>query len=268
MTQEQIEAVRADLRRSFEVWAEPLDKLAGEALDHLTKANEELRAEVENRLTIGEHLEVAHYRTRLQESESDRQEMRTRITELEAEVVRLRDEARATIDRLTHDFRSRLTVAGERHYAMAKERARAVAKLTMTTDELETFRHDNAAMQEAIDEAVRRADVPVGGDRWIAHAQDKIVATHIVEPLRPFATKPEPEVDPLVAAGLVFSYKGKEYKVTGVHDNYLMQYNDEWVPAVEYECLPDVGTTFCRALPEFQAKFRFVRNHTEGRTDG
>lgn len=63
----------------------------------------------------------------------------------------------------------------------------------------------------------------------------------------------QPEPDPLV--GKAYTYKGKDYFVTGLDEKRLMQFEDEWHPAVEYRCEPDNGLIFYRALPDFRAKF-------------
>jgi hypothetical protein len=63
----------------------------------------------------------------------------------------------------------------------------------------------------------------------------------------------QPEQGPF--AGKVYTYKSKDYFVIKLDESRLMQFEDEWHPAVEYRCEPDIGKTFFRALPDFRAKF-------------
>lgn len=171
---EQIEAVREQLQRSIDALAEPLDEMALAALDHLTKANEELRAEVElaKQEGVAETLQQidcltggdGEYRlsTCPDRNCPDEDAMRKKI------VARF-DDLRAAIDRLT------------------KERDWACERLDAMTTEVANRDERLSAMQDAIDEAVSRADLGA------------VVGRVITEPLRNL-TKPEPEVDPLVAA--------------------------------------------------------------------
>lgn len=55
----------------------------------------------------------------------------------------------------------------------------------------------------------------------------------------------------------IYVYKGKRYRVTGLDPDHLIQFEDEWHPAVSYVCEPENGKTFSRAMPDFRAKFVF-----------
>lgn len=269
MTQEQIEAVRARLSEHFAHLGYRMPQEAIAALDHLTKANEELRAEVElaKQEGVTETLQQIDCLTggdgeyRLS-TEADRNcpdedamrakivarftAMQTRVTELDTTISDLLygtkvvehdfrtqlTEARATIDRLTKERE-------EARKVIEDMRATAVYRRAMVAE----ARTRLSAMQEAIDEAVRRADA----NRWAFNSS----VQYWTEPLRPFATKPEPEVDPLVAATQrLLQYEG--------HMVWCGHGNDDSKPCV------------C-GLIDAQSKARdalAARNHTEGRTDG
>lgn len=161
MSPEQIEAVRADVQKLrnglLYPWQhdEVQDRIHA-ALDHLAKANEELRAEVE-RLKSGD----SHRNLNLQ------------VSDLRATITRLTEQCDnsdaafaakdALIDRLTKE----------------RDEARRVlyAEVVRHSRELDTIR-------ALVDGAIRRA----GGT-------PKLTADYVAEPLRNL-TKPEPEVDP------------------------------------------------------------------------
>ena len=84
MNKEQIEAVREQLQRSIDALAEPLDEMALAALDHLTKANEELRAEVEEQARLngmGAEHELS-LRATIDRLTKERDELRTAFVRL------------------------------------------------------------------------------------------------------------------------------------------------------------------------------------------
>lgn len=57
-------------------------------------------------------------------------------------------------------------------------------------------------------------------------------------------------------AGDIYTYKGVEYLVMGVHETTKIQYEDEWHPTINYRLLENHAVdTFVRALPEFIKKF-------------
>lgn len=231
MTQEQIEAVRRDISALRNGLLYPWQHDAAKdrilaALDQLTKANEELRAEVElaKQEGVAETLQQidcltggdGEYRlsTCPDRNCPDEDAMRAKI------VARF-DDLRAAVDRLT------------------KERDWVCERLDAMTTEGANRDEHLSAMQEAIDEAYKAAM----GDNPCA----------VVQLLRPFATKPEPEpeVDPLVAATQrLLQYEG--------HMVWCGHGNDDSKPCV------------C-GLIDAQSKARdalAARNHTEGRTDG
>lgn len=55
----------------------------------------------------------------------------------------------------------------------------------------------------------------------------------------------------------IYVYKDNRYRVTGFDPDHLIQFEDEWHPAVSYVCEPENGKSFSRALPDFRAKFIF-----------
>lgn len=328
MNQEQIETLKAVVR------AIPEGKLAVRVLagvDALTKANEELRAEVElaKQEGVAETLQQidcltggdGEYRlsTFPDRNCPDEDAMCKKI------VARF-DDLRATIDRLTkerdeavgtlrwahdtlyeinpsnydHDEVCKLNNAsvgvilgiapllGEKHgktdawwHSRIEGQRAQISAATAESDacwknlvecgrQRDEARTRLSAMQKAIDKAVRRADAM---DAPVVQWPVK----HITEPLRPFATKPdtpserimsdkdrgnpvegahpmtkpEPEVDPLVAATQrLLQYEG--------HMVWCGHGNDDSKPCV------------C-GLIDAQSKARdalAARNHTEGRTDG
>lgn len=306
MTQEQIEAVREQLQRSIDALAEPLDEMALAALDHLTKANEELRAEVElakqegvtetlqqiDCLTGGDgEYRLSTFPDRnCPDEDAMCKKIVARFDDLRATIDRLtkeRDELRTAFVRLldaadrfngVFNCTSRPAAEYQGQMILAVRNAYEVLGIGRTEKqpaapdhkEIADLRTRLSAMQEAIDKAVRRADAM---DAPVVQWPVK----HITEPLRPFATKPdtpserimsdkdrgnpvegahpmtkpEPEVDPLVAATQrLLQYEG--------HMVWCGHGNDDSKPCV------------C-GLIDAQSKARdalAARNHTEGRTDG
>lgn len=190
----------------------------------ITKANEELREEVElaKQEGVAETLQQidcltggdGEYRlsTCPDRNCPDEDAMRKKI------VARF-DDLRATIDRLTHD----LTVTGERYHAMVKERdeleaenATLAAGACNEPNGLIGDEHGHfyctrqkrlSAMQEAIDEAVRRAH----GDGMEERPWGCLPGMWVAEPLRPFATKPN------TPSARIMSDKDRENPVEGAH---------------------------------------------------
>ncbi len=144
------------------------------------------------------------------------------------------------------DYEADLAEAFARHRIAAQscgelaERDSMIAGLTAERDEART---QYAAAQAAMVEADRRGQAYVGF--WREDAQC------IVEPLQPHLPQPAPDPKP----GEIWSYKGKDYFIIRDLRQALIQHEDEWVPGVAYRCEPGNGLTFCRALPDFLAKF-------------
>lgn len=178
------------------------------ALDHLTKANEELRAEVERKdetikrqaaavrtLHHNEQTEINQLRAKVR---SEYQASATLDSEREANAILTRelDEARATIASLNEQCDNADAAFSAKDALidrLTKERDEAVNHAATRNEAALHWRdaHGRAferlsAMQEAIDEAVRRAEI-------FGDTPSRAPAQHIAEPLRPFATKPEPE---------------------------------------------------------------------------
>lgn len=166
MTPEQIEAVQARVivvRHSVITFGgivqAKLHEQVADDLDHLTKANEELRAEVEEQARLngmGAEHELS---------------------------------LRATIDRLTKERDEALAEADPELLTIAwMDGSHRSAKAAR--DEIKRLTTRLSAMQEAIDEAVRRAD------RANAEVMPCTIED-VAAVLRPFATQPEPDMCPV-----------------------------------------------------------------------
>lgn len=70
----------------------------------------------------------------------------------------------------------------------------------------------------------------------------------MAENLFPLMPRPKPDS--------IWSYKGKLYCVSTVLEKNLIQFNDEWYPAIRYTEHPQGEYVFYRALPDFIYKFQ------------
>lgn len=100
----------------------------------------------------------------------------------------------------------------------------------------------------------RKADAQRGVDtlrRLVAHNET------IDETIPEFENQP-PYLYPALVPNTIWTYKGKSYRVLGISETDLIQFDEKWRPSVKYATEPDNMLRFHRADRDFIQKFERV----------